>query len=187
VSRRKIKERQFAPVLGALYYTDNGRVLCGRHLGVSAATTGRDISGQSVAEVTADDSAQARYDGWEVKCETCGAQYGAAAVPPRSVDLLNPVAREQRVRARLSPQDRYDLFVSERGRRGPRPIPDRGFAVARRGGDYEAFFDRKPDARMAAKLLAGAFGCRADLVQIQARGEERFVVGEFAPKSWDRP
>ena len=59
--------------------------------------------------------------------------------------------------------------------------------VARRGGDYEAFFDRKPDARMAAKLLAGAFGCRADLVQIQARGEERFVVGEFAPKSWDRP
>ena len=48
-----LKDR--VPVLrdDILYSGDNGRLFCGRHAGVSARYTGRDISGQRVEEVTA--------------------------------------------------------------------------------------------------------------------------------------
>ena len=36
----------------ALFSCDNGRLLCGAHLGHAARTTGRDISGQPVAQLT---------------------------------------------------------------------------------------------------------------------------------------
>lgn len=39
----------------ALYLTDNGRCLCGAHLGASAQATGRDISGQKIEELGPDD------------------------------------------------------------------------------------------------------------------------------------
>ena len=58
----------------SLYLTDNGRVLCGRHLGASARWTLRDISGQRVLEVTPEVVAWARLDGTEelLVCEECG-------------------------------------------------------------------------------------------------------------------
>lgn len=40
---------------GALYWADNGRVICAKCAGQSALYTGRDISGQRVERVTADD------------------------------------------------------------------------------------------------------------------------------------
>jgi hypothetical protein len=43
-----------------VYETDNGRVLCHAHLGLSAKHTGYDISGQQIRKVTPD---------WE--CEEC--------------------------------------------------------------------------------------------------------------------
>lgn len=36
----------------ALYLGDNGRALCGEHLGATAKTTGRDLSGHNVTRVT---------------------------------------------------------------------------------------------------------------------------------------
>jgi len=36
---------------GALYYADNGRVICARCAGMSATFTGRDISGQRIKRV----------------------------------------------------------------------------------------------------------------------------------------
>jgi hypothetical protein len=51
-----------------VYLTDNGAVLCGRHLGVTAKTTGRDISGQRILPFTPD--IVAMMDG-RVVCETC--------------------------------------------------------------------------------------------------------------------
>lgn len=70
-----------------LYFTDNGRVVCGRHCGASAAYTGRDISGQKIKRVT--DRAKAAWlaeTGEQIDCEDChaiavrmAAQYKPAA------------------------------------------------------------------------------------------------------------
>jgi hypothetical protein len=63
------------PVLNddALYLTDNGRCLCGKHCGNSARYTGRDISGQKVARLTANDIIESiRVYKWEPECESCG-------------------------------------------------------------------------------------------------------------------
>ena len=54
----------------AIYLTDNGRALCGEHLGVSAKTTGRDISGQRIHKVTPEDARYSREQfGDEIVCE----------------------------------------------------------------------------------------------------------------------
>lgn len=52
-----------------LYLGDNGRAFCGapRCAGVTASITGRDLSGQRVAEVSEKDAR--RYG---LRCETCG-------------------------------------------------------------------------------------------------------------------
>jgi len=39
----------------ALYFTDNGAMYCGEHLGYTAQMTGRDISGQRIVKVTPED------------------------------------------------------------------------------------------------------------------------------------
>lgn len=65
--------RRFTPDPMALYLTDNGRALCGRHLGASATYTGRDISGQLIERVTAADAAAAHKKyGVTFCCESCG-------------------------------------------------------------------------------------------------------------------
>jgi hypothetical protein len=51
-----------------IYLTDNGRPLCGSHLGAAAATTMRDISGQPIYAVTPND---VLVHG-AIKCEVCG-------------------------------------------------------------------------------------------------------------------
>jgi hypothetical protein len=43
------------PADSTLYLTDNGALYCGAHLGMSAAYTGRDISGQKIKRLTASD------------------------------------------------------------------------------------------------------------------------------------
>jgi hypothetical protein len=55
-----------------IYLGDNGRALCGAHLGASARYTGRDLSGQEIMAVTPDVAAEAEAEGWTVKCEQCG-------------------------------------------------------------------------------------------------------------------
>lgn len=63
-----------------LYITDNGRILCGAHCGMSAAYTGRDISGQPIRAVF-DDAA----DDWiaevgePIQCEQCGKSHRKGA------------------------------------------------------------------------------------------------------------
>jgi hypothetical protein len=56
-----------------IYLTDNGRALCGAHLGASARLTGRDISGQPIEPVGPE---EARYFvealGGPICCERCG-------------------------------------------------------------------------------------------------------------------
>jgi len=57
----------------ALYIADNGRCLCGAHLGNMARFTGRDISGQKVERMTPAAARKAlRVFHWEPACETCG-------------------------------------------------------------------------------------------------------------------
>lgn len=64
--------KRFTVDTSALYHTDNGAVLCSSHLGASAKTTGRDISGQQIERVTdADRSEWRRLVGSEIRCETC--------------------------------------------------------------------------------------------------------------------
>ena len=55
-----------------IYLTDNGAALCGAHLGASARTTGRDISGQPIEPVTPEVAREAQGMGYEVQCERCG-------------------------------------------------------------------------------------------------------------------
>ncbi len=55
-----------------LYFTDNGRVVCGSHLGYTAKASGRDISGQKIAAVSPSDVREAKSDGWIIACEDCG-------------------------------------------------------------------------------------------------------------------
>jgi hypothetical protein len=58
----------------ALYFTDNGRVVCGRHCGTSAAFTGRDISGQKIERVTKQAAAAWLAEAGEpIVCEDCAA------------------------------------------------------------------------------------------------------------------
>ena len=56
----------------ALYFTDNGRIVCGRHCGTSAAFTGRDISGQKIERVTPETAASWLAEvGEPIACEDC--------------------------------------------------------------------------------------------------------------------
>jgi len=61
------------PVLSpeAIYLGDNGRCFCGRHAGMTAQYTGRDLSGQPVHRVTVADQAEARRMGVSLACEVC--------------------------------------------------------------------------------------------------------------------
>ena len=52
-----------------IYLTDNGAAYCGAHLGMTAKTTGRDLSGQAILPVTPEVAAEA---GYEIECEQCG-------------------------------------------------------------------------------------------------------------------
>ena len=66
--------RKFTPEAEAIYLTDNGAAYCGEHLGVTAQFTGRDISGQKIHRVTADDAAFWRIHnqaGNPPMCEQC--------------------------------------------------------------------------------------------------------------------
>lgn len=66
--------RKFLARDEAVYLTDNGRALCGQHLGCSAKHTGRDISGQDILLVTPEIQRYAMDDdgGRKIKCESCG-------------------------------------------------------------------------------------------------------------------
>ncbi len=70
--------RRFTPDPDGLYSTDNGAIRCGRHLGASAAMTGRDISGLRIARLTDADIAAIRSEVADgggsadlVGCQTC--------------------------------------------------------------------------------------------------------------------
>ena len=60
------------PVLadGALYWSDNGRVVCAKCAGMSALYTGRDISGQKVARITVEDVRAWPEDLGTLHCES---------------------------------------------------------------------------------------------------------------------
>lgn len=68
------KRRAFTAVADAIYLADNGAAYCGEHLGHTAKMTGRDISGQRIMRVTAEDAAfwkQHNQAGNPPMCETC--------------------------------------------------------------------------------------------------------------------
>jgi hypothetical protein len=63
----------FTPDPATIYLTDNGRALCGDHLGVTAKSTGRDLSGQPIMPCTPDVVRDSLYsEEWWPCCETCG-------------------------------------------------------------------------------------------------------------------
>jgi hypothetical protein len=55
-----------------VYLTDNGRAVCGAHLGQTAKATGHDLSGQEILPCTPDVVREAKAEGWEISCEDCG-------------------------------------------------------------------------------------------------------------------
>lgn len=72
-TRPKYDLRQSRP--RTLFLTDNGRCLCGQHLGASARFTGRDISGQRILALAPADMAAIRQEfgpDYLPSCEECG-------------------------------------------------------------------------------------------------------------------
>jgi hypothetical protein len=67
-------------------------------------------------------------------------------------------------------------------------IPDRGFCIAPAGRGYVECFPYSPNAkrraRAAARRLAKKLINRVHLVQVQNRGNDRFIIAEFEPKHW---
>lgn len=70
----------FRPKKSAIYLGDNGRALCGEHLGASTRMTGFDLSGQAIYEVTPEDVAYLTANGDPVA--TCE-RPGCGKTPPR--------------------------------------------------------------------------------------------------------
>lgn len=61
-----------------IYLGDNGRALCGRHLGMSARFTGRDLSGQKIMAITPELAALPECA--DIACETCDLHPNDAAI-----------------------------------------------------------------------------------------------------------
>ena len=78
----------------ALYFTDNGCVLCGDDLGSSAKFTGRDISGQKIQRVSLADVREWRLmasDLPDICCEQCGK--GFVGAEERAISLAASIDR----------------------------------------------------------------------------------------------
>lgn len=76
----------------------------------------------------------------------------------------------------------YKKFIAKHGIKDG--IPHRGFCISdRSGANYNACFLNKLLARRGAQLLADEAGRDVDIVQVQNRGEDRFIVGNVEP-SW---
>jgi len=68
----KPASRLLAKDTKALYLCDGGQILCGLHLGVTAAYSGRDISGQEVIFLDEPNLKYLREEvGSEASCEGC--------------------------------------------------------------------------------------------------------------------
>lgn len=79
----------FQPRSNALYLCDNGRCLCGEHLGSSAKATGHDISGQAIYQIQPRDHAVGTPP---FKCETCKATFGRSV----KAGVIRPVLVRQK-------------------------------------------------------------------------------------------
>lgn len=63
----------------AIYLGDNGRAYCGAHLGMTARSTGRDLSGQPIYQITPED---VQHGGADIlACEDCGKKPSALHLP----------------------------------------------------------------------------------------------------------
>jgi len=63
-------------------------------------------------------------------------------------------------------------------------IPDQGYMVAQHGGSYLTSFGSKDEALRFARGLAEQTRESYDIVKVQNRGNDRFVVDEVMPRSW---
>ena len=66
---------------GALYWSDNGRVICAKCAGCSARYTSRDISGQKVERVTVEDVLAWPQDLGALHCESKCTALSPVAAP----------------------------------------------------------------------------------------------------------
>lgn len=76
-------------------------------------------------------------------------------------------------------------------------IPDRGFCIAPRGEGYTQCFPLHSgstpsgsralkNAVRAARKLAESRSTGVSLIQVQNRGNDRFIIGEIEPRHWRR-
>lgn len=99
---------RFTPIANALYLCDNGRCLCGRHLGASAKHTGRDISGQPILRLDTDAIAYYQQEfGTEPACETC---IRPSRTPGKSVEETEPAGPEASAMLEATERWTWDQF-----------------------------------------------------------------------------
>ena len=63
-------------------------------------------------------------------------------------------------------------------------IPDSGYLIAIHRGPYLAVFNTRADALLAAGTMAERIKESVDIIKVQGRGNERFVIDEVFPRSW---
>ena len=64
----------------SIYFTDNGALYCGQHLGASARFSGRDISGQEIAKVQPAEALEMDLLGFPPECEQHNCRRRASAL-----------------------------------------------------------------------------------------------------------
>lgn len=73
----------------ALYFADNGACYCGKHLGMTARYTGRDLSGQKIERITPKVAEECRAMGFTPACENCGVTVEAGRLHfPSVIEVL---------------------------------------------------------------------------------------------------
>jgi hypothetical protein len=106
----------------AIYLTDNGRALCGEHLGCSAAATGRDISGQSIMEVKpADVAACVRDEKWHPACETCGKKAATESTGMKASEAGPLLVERLKQHGPMTCQQAFDAINAMTGATKPNP------------------------------------------------------------------
>jgi len=92
-----MKTTLFTPKPTVLYIGDNGRIHCGEHLGHTARTTGRDLSGETIIELTSTLCGEfVRGTGGKIpRCELCGREPATITYAPPTV--LAPLARAEQL------------------------------------------------------------------------------------------
>ena len=151
--------RTFKADPAALYFTDNGCVLCGEHLGMSAKYSGRDISGQPIQRVSLADVREYRLnapDCPDIHCEQCGKEL--VGVEPRAA-LTLVRTRESGPDFRIANHGTVWIFTAISGEAKTFVSDQLALEAWQNVGPDGFAVDHRPAHTLAEQLVDEGFSC----------------------------